>query len=502
MLSRPPLRRLATVVTWALAVFSPAAVAAETLRSTSLPVSVVYDDPAHADVAKDALSAAEAEWTRLVVELGYPAPWTEDDMGKTVRGMVFRIASTGLGPGTATADWNKDLPETPRCDCSAYVTIDPVSRPDTDVREVVFHELLHTSQYASTCTDPPSAYENFAVAAQAKEFPGSTLVAGVVGQFQAFPEYPVDYWTMSMPCDGSEPCFPYQLGAALFPLFVVDRFEGGDPRALGKLFATFGGDGTTLISPPSPSCSVKHPAWLERVRDYVEAHGVTFAQAWSEFTVWRAITGEHDDGHHLANARSFPSVAVAASHALDRVAEEPIEGELKVHEHGTRYIELGDAASGDSLHVSVEGSARASWAANVLLWRTGQPVEVMPLVFDGPSGALTFVVPEGLTRALLAVSQLDDGEHLAEKRDYENARRFRYGLARPAETAAAAPPPPDSASASTTDPGGCDVASPSSGTSAWHLLAGAGAIAALRRRRAGVGCRARRRLVVSLPWDG
>jgi len=441
-----------------LAAGASRATAAETLTSKDRPVTVAYDADADAELAKAALAAGERAYARLFTDLGWSAPWTGGKGAPFEHGVRIRIASTGLGAGTAVAERGSDIANTPVCDCSASVVVDRGTSPASDELEAtVFHEMVHVSQYAVDCTEPPSAYEGFAVAAEMKEYPKAAFVRSVISAFQAFPEYPLDYWTMHMPCDRKEPCFPYQLGAALFPLYLVDRFEGGDPRALAKLFGTFGQPGTAIMRPPSPTCSSEYaPSWLDGVRHFLEARGTTFDEAFDEFTRWRAIVGPQDDAAHYAGGATLPTPAVAATHALEGGA--PFEGALDVREYGTRYVALSGADTTKerawAFHVSGDPAAR--WTGSVIVWRAGQPASHAPIRFTGAEGEGVAMLPEGTTRAMLVVAQLDDGSHAADAMDYDNARRFTYSakpVVAPVETQAAAPPAP----AGDADEGGCAV---------------------------------------------
>lgn len=442
-----------------LAAGSSRALAAETLTSKDRPVSVVYDAESDAELAKAALAAGEKAYARLFTELGWSAPWSGGKGAPFERGVRIRIASTGLGAGTAVAERGSDIADTPVCDCSGSVVVDRGTSPTSDELEAtVFHEMVHVSQYATDCTEAPSAYEGFAVAAEVKEYPDATFVRNVISAFQAFPEYPLDYWTMHMPCDRKEPCFPYQLGAALFPLYLVDRFEGGDPRALAKLFGSFGQPGTAIMRPPSPTCSSEYaPSWLDGVRHFLEAHGTTFEAAFDEFTRWRAITGPQDDGAHYSKGALLPVPAVAATHALDAGAA--FEGELDVREYGTRYIGLSgaDVTRERAWTFRITGDAAARWTASVIVWRAGQPTTDAPIRFTGAEGEGVAMLPEGTTRAMLVVAQLDDGSHSADAMDYDNARRFTYS-ARPVTAPAASPAAAPDAAEGDLDAGGCALA--------------------------------------------
>lgn len=456
---------------------------AATLASATHPVTVVYERESDAALAQTALASAERAWTRLVDELGYAAPWTHDREDVLRRGMTFAIAKTGLGPKTAVAHRGLDVPATPQCDCSATLTIDwDTPNESAIVDELAFHELIHATQYASDCTAAPSAYEGVTVAAEAKEYGATEFVRGVVGQFQAFPEYPLDYWTMHMPCFSGEPCFPYQLGAALFPLYLVDRFEDGDARALPKFFASFAKKGTAVVQAPMPFCEGETNDWLAIVRRYVEAKGVRFDDALGELSVWRLVIGKDDDGAHFREGKGLPPVAIAARHAASAAAE----GELDAYEHGSRYIELEGARAGARVTVRVSADRAATWRAHVVMMRKNAPAVVAPVELRDAMGRADVTMPEGLTRAVLVVTHIDDGEHLAEARDYASKRRFLYWIAPTVDDASDGGAEEASAAAEgAEDGGGCRAApsTPSSGAPFAAVAAIAVAWMASRRRR-------------------
>ena len=394
--------------------------------SSTYPVRVEFE-PEHEALATAVLGSAERAWQREIVELGYPPPFTRGDPPKV--GMLFEIKSTGLGAGAGMAHWEDDVASTPNSDCSGIVVIDSATLPDDEgLDETVFHELNHTTQYATDCTEPPSAYEGFTIAAVRDEFPDSDIVPWVIEQFQQFPEYPLDYWTMTFPCSGSQPCFPYQLGAALFPMYLMDRYGQSEPEVLVDIFGRFAQDGSTIISPPHPHCTMpNHPNWFEGVEAFLLEHGVTFADAFCEFSAWRAIVGEYDDGGHFSRGDEIAPPRVSASIA-------PTDATLpfEVHEYGSRYIEVNadPALPSNGWRVSVSANPGAIWCGSVLNWHQDGSVTREPLVFEGGQGRGELADLAQVSRTLLVVSQQQDDSHVPDDKNYAQVRSFSIGFER------------------------------------------------------------------------
>ena len=156
----------------------------------------------------------------------------------------------------------------------------------------------------------------------------------------------------------------------------------------------------------------------------MKLRGSSLLDAFSLFTEWRAVTGAHDDKHHFDRGDQI------ASPALGGAVEWPGSSSIgsSAFEWGTRYIEILQAPAGARLRVVVEADAAASWLGRVLVWRPGQAVESSPLAFTGSKGQHELVWPADVLRAVVAVSQIDDGSHDVSEMDYDNERPFTLRL--------------------------------------------------------------------------
>jgi hypothetical protein len=394
---------------------------ADELASDQVPVWVEYQAADEA-LAWATLAAAEAAWPRLFVALGHTTPWTLNPSGTPVQGMRFVLAATGMGAGGAMIEWQAAVDTTPACDCAARVVVDRATSPASPMlAEGVLHELVHAGQYAVECTEAPAVYEAFALASLFHELPASPVVAFCLAEFQRFPEYPLDYFTMQMPCNGLRPCFGYVLGTGLFPLFLIERFAGGDPAALPALFAAFGQAGETQVGPPHPRClPANRPDWLEATDAWLRARGADLEAAFAEFACARARVGAHAGGQGLPRAADIPEPRVARAHPMF-----PAAGTLALHELGSAYVELA-APVPSGLRVTLEADPAATWSASVLLWRAGQAVERQALVFSDARAELELSTTQDATRLLLVVAQFHDGWHAPDDMDSGQLREIAY----------------------------------------------------------------------------
>ncbi|MBU1221577.1 hypothetical protein KKF34_05605 [Myxococcota bacterium] len=398
------------------------------LESTEYPLKVVWDSSFDDELAVSVLSSAETAWERQFKQLGYEIPWTSEGGNLPYRGMIFYLADTGMGAGGAMVEPVADVSETEICDCASVITIDnAASAEDPLVAEGVFHELNHASQYAVDCSEHPSAFESFTIALISSEFPESTIVPWVISNFQDFPEYPLNYWTMDFPCNGSEPCFPYQLGSALFPLFLRDKFGEGNASFLSAIWKRFRQNGEINMSGMSPECSSGNsPDYFTAINEFLIEKGTSFDDAFREFSFWRAITGEHDDGHHFKVGSLYASPQIAQSVSIPFGS--PVE--LILHEYSSRYIELTDIdlAYGTNVTVKVDANPEGLWSGSVLLWKSGEEVIVLPIEFESNSGNLEFSMPSDVNRCIVTVSYHNHGSYNADSMNYSRKGDFTLSV--------------------------------------------------------------------------
>jgi MYXO-CTERM domain-containing protein len=389
--------------------------------SQTLPLRVYYQTDGDKPTAAAALKAAEQAWQQQVVQVGYPQPFTGDlNTSEPLPGLWIYVADTGVEGGGYT-DWLQDIPTTPISDCSSYVVIDD-QNSGADIDTVVAHEFNHTTQMATDCVEAISAWENFTTAVEVHYFPNDWTFTYFVGSFQRYPEYPLDYW--SDPYGGEDIAY-YQYGAALFPIYLQERFGGGNVTTLRDFWYSFAQQGTLKCSHAGCfSDKPNNPNWFQGTDNVLKTRGSNFEEAFDEFSVWRAITGMHDDHQHFKHGSEYEGVAIAREHSLAML---PVNGEaLDVYEYGSRYIRLTPDGQWGEVHFSVTVDPDAAWSASLLLGRFGLPVQRLPMSFTNGRADLNVPSFSGVSWAILVVSQHADSSHNPDDMEYGTARAFSY----------------------------------------------------------------------------
>ncbi|MBI5549814.1 MAG: hypothetical protein HY901_38500 [Deltaproteobacteria bacterium] len=407
--------------------------------SALFPVRAFYADESQRTQAQQAVAYAEQAWQRQIVEIGYRAPHTLGDGEPVSAGMDFYFAESDEWAGLTVP--LADLPSTSRCDCSSRIFLNSYLA-GRHMAGTLEHEFNHSTQAAADCAENISAWEMFAEAAELIAFPNDWSSLSMIREFQKWPQYPLDYYSMSE--SSGAPSIAYIYGASLFALFLKDRQGLGGAPFLPAAWEAFSQEGTMFeFNGGVAYCTAGNtPNWFDGLDALLATKGSSLRAAFTEFSEWRAIVGWWDDEHHLTIARSISEPSIGAS--LSRF---PVRNWLGVREYGTRYLEYLPSSDDEGpLTVTITGKVETTWSGSVLLWRVGQPVESLPMTFDAQAVATVVTPPlAGITRVLIVVNQLQDATHLPDERDYDNERFFEYRVAQAAGQDAGPPPGPDAA---------------------------------------------------------
>lgn len=395
--------------------------AAGYVDSSTYPIRVHYQDDTQVALANSILGYAEATWKAQVEQTGYPNPYTNDDGETPHAGVYYYIGDTGMGGGGYTEPL-ADIPTTPISDCSSRIVIDPAN-PASDVNDTTSHEFNHTTQMATDCAEAISAFENFTVAATDYFVPTNPYFLEVLPSFQQYPHFPVDYWTQDQ---SGSPDVYYQYGAALFPEFLKERFGGGDIKFLNAVWYSFSQNGTITINGGwVENSNGNHPNWFEGTDNVLLTQGSSFDDGFDEFTVWRSITGKHDDTVHFKAGKRYPEVTVAKTLTAGNL---PFSDSLTVHQFASRHIVVNPGTYTGMIHASVTVDPAVSWGASVLLWRDNTPVERVKMTFTQSAASATIPSLSGVTRVMLVVSQHADSTYVPDDMAYDTERSFTYEL--------------------------------------------------------------------------
>jgi hypothetical protein len=173
------------------------------------------------------------------------------------------------------------------------------------------------------------------------------------------------------------------------------------------------------------------PDWFEGLAaTLARTRATDLDDAFDEFSTWRAVTGPYDDGAHFPNGASYP----AASATRLSLATLPATVERSIHEYGSMHVELTDTDVAP-VEVRIAVDPGASFGASLLLWRPTGAVDRVQAVFDGENAVIPLGSFEGVTRAVVVVSQRSAGSYDPDRMEYSTTRTGRVTVARPAPDA-------------------------------------------------------------------
>ena len=290
------------------------------VASATLPVRVHYRTPAQAALASDVLGYLELGWAFEVGTLGFRPPLPDD--GRCAADAAMDVFLWKNAPSVAT-DLVAENPDTPWFDGYPVIVLDTRGELAGDALDVTtVHELNHACQAADDWWDVSSAYEATATYVEDQIFDDDDDYLGILADFQAHPEWPVDY------DDGYDTYFMY--GAALYLHYLHERFFPDDPAFIGRIW-----EGMRSVPPDN------EPDFDDAIDDALSPWRRGFVDSLLEFARWRYYVGHLDDARHLAEAGAFPDeAAVRIAATLDDAHPATPIGVMLL---GANYIAL-DAA--------------------------------------------------------------------------------------------------------------------------------------------------------------
>jgi len=391
------------------------------IESRRFPIRVYHENAA--TMAQAVLVAAEDAWYHQVDVVGYPAPHTDGDEGPVIPGLWIYVTDAGGAAGYAEP--LADISWTEECDCSVRVVMDRANSL-SDVPIIVSHEFNHATQLATDCTEVISAFENFATAVMNRAYPDDSRPLPRIAEFQAYPEWPFDYWTGDY---WDTPSNAYQYGAALFPLYLDARFGRADLTFIKDVWNSFAQNGTVTVNEWGwPTCSAgNHPDWFEGLENTLARHGATLDEAFDEFSYWRNVTGPYDDGMHFPDGDTYAGIAATAM----SLASLPASLLRMVHEYGSTHVLLTNTAGSAPLEIRVDVDDGATFGTSLLLWKTRGNVERRIGVFNGSTAVFSVESFDEVTRAVVVVSQRSDGNYDPDDMYYSTVRSIDVSAVHP-----------------------------------------------------------------------
>lgn len=312
------------------------------LRSERLPVLVHYYKETEQETARQVLAFVEKGWDYHVQQLGMSPALTDhgecgpDDAFDVFLWKGHRSCLVNVLSGDDSTEWD---------DRRGYMVVDawgPYGGPDLE--ETVVHEMAHASQAADDWYEAPHTFEMSAVFAD--QVYANRYIKTYFDDFQAHPDWALDR------NDQYETWYMY--GASLYLLYLKDRFFGGQPQFLSRMWKD-------SRSPPGAESDQtrNEPDFADALDGLLKEHGSSYVDTVPEFARWRWYTGDQIDDRHFRHFQAGLENLQAAKLALAAQVEAK-PGTIAIQDDapmmlGTSYIELTEGASTPkTLYVSLQ----------------------------------------------------------------------------------------------------------------------------------------------------
>lgn len=315
------------------------------LRSERLPVLVHYYHASERVTARQVLAYVERGWDYHVGRLGMRPPLT--DQGECGPDEAFDVL-VWKGHRSCLVHALSGEASTPWEDRRGYMIVDPWGPyGGPELEQTVIHELAHASQAADDWYESPISFEMSAVFAD--QVYADRYIKTYLNDFQSHPDWALDR------NDKYETWYMY--GSSLYLLYLKDRFFGGEPRFISRLWLG-------ARSPPGAEDDqrLNEPDFADAIDWLLEDKGSSYIKTVPEFSRWRWYTGEHVDARHFRHFKHGLEHLQAARLAL-AARQEARPGRIHITENapmmlGTSYIELSAGADTPrTLYVSLEAPA-------------------------------------------------------------------------------------------------------------------------------------------------
>jgi outer membrane receptor for ferrienterochelin and colicins len=261
------------------------------------------------DFVEEVATTADDALVQLVA-LGFRRPVDDGGMGGDTR-IDFYLRNLQAADGNASTDTCTTTA------CSAFATVENdyagynYSSITEAIRSVVPHELFHLVQYAYATEHVVQWAEGTAVWAVEHLFgAGNSDFERFLPSFLSKTFRPFERPTL-----GFGDNYPY--GAALWPLFLEQRFDAA------------------LLVDAWERCA--NAPWLDAIEGALAARGRSLDEAWIEFTRWNGATGAHVVTGAYADARAWPEAPREPVFAL---GDAMLETTIYIEGRSARYIPI------------------------------------------------------------------------------------------------------------------------------------------------------------------
>lgn len=416
--------------------------------SETRPVRVHWETEAVAVRAPLVLSLVEDAWTRLVDDMGFPAPLPDQGEGGDER---FDVYIGFVAPAAALTIAGEDVADDDGR-AASYAFLHLSATLDEDVLPTfVHHEMAHAVQFALDLEESLMFAEASAVAYERLALPDVDAWADSLEDFQSYPQLPP--FTNGIDARGvTVDDTLYEQGAGLFLLYLEQEHGAFDGTLVRRLWEASAQE----AAPPSDAGAVdaNEPDWLDALP---ELTGASLEELVLDFASWRVLLAGWavpDDGLPLGSSLSGRALV-----ATTRFAPQGLDGAPRAlgagrspHQLGCAAFEVQAVSDDVPLHVEAESLPRAGEDEPRPLgaaWVLGDPAEDRAerarLDETGPSLAFALEIPAGDTLVLFLCDVGEaDADELPRATEVvvslHNQRVPRFDAGAPEEDAG---PPPD-----------------------------------------------------------
>jgi hypothetical protein len=386
-----------------------------------------------ADYAAEVVTAAEAAWEHLVIDVGMPAPLT---LFGTDVGSGFDVVLDGSLPGAGTYEILADNPATAAADCAVLAYLNPLAMSVDGMLEMTIHHLMSRNVlHAVDCIEQyRPAYETFAVAFGVLYMGAADHPYWLPYELPGFQKQP--WRSLDWAGGSSATDVWYAYGTALFALHVDEVHGAGDGALLPGIWARAAQDGTIVATngPMAQADVDNEPDYLDAFAAAFEELGTTFDEAFVRFVEWRFFVGADADGGHSEAAATWVGGEVSRE-ALLAAGDLPVVDAPAAHplsEYGASYIDIDPAGLAEPLSIGFAGNPDSAWWAGLFLIPGGVPATVEELTLTDGAGQIEIPQPAEYQKIVLAVANLGNGQHDADLQDWSSANGdFTYTVTGP-----------------------------------------------------------------------
>jgi len=338
------------------------------------------------------LTMVEQAWNGEVGSLGFRAPLADGGLAGDDDDFDVYLWR-GLQAGYVTPIGN--APTTTQDDRIAIMVIDPWGVWGGELlASTIHHEFQHACQSAYSWSEHPSFYESSATFVETELTKSISLLRFVFEDFQDRP-----HWSLAR-YDRLRTWYTY--GAALYWMFIRDRYFAGTSQFLSQIWQRSVGIGETAGAGDEPDFVDATDAVLR------EFAAMSFAESVVEFARWRWYTGTRDDGRHLRGAADLPQPAIGRT--IKTISGKRNRSTLRPAPqiYGSTYIDLQGPASGTlerTVRLRMPGRQRARLVVQAVPGLDGSDGEIL----DFSSGTTWLRLAPDATRTLVVTAIPLDG---------------------------------------------------------------------------------------------